>query len=135
MNIVSIRQKVERAISKAPLTITLMRAYKVDDGCGGYFTPENKPEVEVATIQGILDNSQSGVSGVASTTAPGGIVTYSKSPKFITIWKEGLEIKKGDYFTLDGIKYTITNPVNILNMNIYWELNLESYIYEREVDQ
>lgn len=135
MNIVSIRQKVERAISKAPLTITLMRPYKVDDGCGGYFTPEIRPEAEVATIQGILDNSQSGVSGVSSTPTPGGVVTSSKSPKFITIWKEELEIKRGDYFTLDGVKYTVTNPVNILNMNIYWELNLELNIYERGMDQ
>lgn len=134
MNIVSIRQKVERAINKAPLTITLMRDFKVDDGCGGYIIPEVRPDAKVATIQGILDNSSSGVSGVSSTPSPGGIVTKSNSPKFITIWQEELEIKRGDYFTLDGVKYTVTNPVNILNMNIYWELSLELNIYGRELD-
>ena len=130
MNINSIRQKVERAISKAPLQITVLRPNKVPDGCGGYIIPTDNPETIVGTIEGILDNSSSG--SVTDNANPGGRAAYTKSPQFITIWQEGITFKRGDYFLLDGKKYEVYNPVNILNMNIYWQLDLLVYVDEEE---
>lgn len=130
MNVNSIRQKVATAISKAPLDVVVLRENKVSDGCGGYFIPEDNKETIVAKIQGILDNSSSET--LTDNANPGGKAAYSRSPQFITIWQEGVTFKKGDYFILDGVKYEIFNPVNILNMNIYWTLNLQVYVDKEE---
>lgn len=130
MNVNSIRQKVARAISKAPVDIVVLRPNKVSDGAGGYVIPPDNPELIVGEIQGILDNSNSG--SITDNANPGGRASYTKSPQFITIWQEGIEFKRGDYFLLGGKKYEIYNPVNILNMDIYWQLDLLMYVDEEE---
>lgn len=123
MNVVSIRQKVNKAISKAPRTVKVYRQGKVDDGAGGYI---NSAPILVTECDGILNNSSSG--SININVSSGGMVNTSKGVTFITVYEEGVEFKKGDYFILDGIKYKIENPVNILQLNIYWELNLEQYV-------
>lgn len=130
MNVTSIRQKVAQAISKAPTKVIIYRQNKVSDGCGGYILDQNNPVIRVGQFEGVLDNSNAG--GITDNSNPGGRVAYSKSPQFITIWKNGVTFKKGDYFLLNGKKYEIYNPVNILNMNIYWQLDLLVYIDEEE---
>lgn len=130
MNVNSIRQKVASAIKKAPIEIVVYRPNKVDDGCGGYFIPQDEPSTVVAQIQGILDNSSQG--NITQHSNPGGVTVITQAPKFITIWQEGIIFKKGDFFILDGIKYEIFNAVNILNLNIYWQLSLRAYLDEEE---
>lgn len=122
MNVASIRQKVERAISKAQLTIAIYRPNLRDDGCGGYVLPDRNEYVLVAHTIGILDNSSS--TTPRSTANPGGRVDEVSAGSFITTWQEGITFQKDDFFELDGIVYTISNPVNVLNMNIYWQLDL-----------
>lgn len=123
MNVVSIRQKVSRAIAKAPTTIELYRAESLDDGAGGMYTGEGKL---YATVEGLLDNSSH--SGLSIQVNNGGKTTrgttYS-APKFYTIHQADIVFKIGDYFIIDNVRYTITNAVNILNLDIYWELDTE----------
>lgn len=128
MNVTSIRQKVAQAISKAPLSITVYRENKQPDGCGGYIISQENPVIRVGKVEGILDNSSSG--SINTSANEGGKVPYSKAPQFITIWKPNLKFLRGDYFDLDGTRYVIDNPVNVLNMNIYWQLSLSAYIQE-----
>lgn len=128
MNVTSIRQKVAQAISKAPLSITVFRENKIPDGCGGYIICEENPVIRVGKVEGILDNSSS--RDVSGGSNKGGKVPYSKAPQFITIWKPNLRFIRGDYFDLDGTRYVVDNPVNVLNMNIYWQLSLSAYIKE-----
>ena len=122
MNIVSIRQKVERAIKKAPLQLTILRDVYIDDGCGGYLPNPETPTVTVGQIEAILDNSKSGKPRRAVTEA--GEIQYSESPVLLTIWRQGMDFQRGDYFTLSGRTYYIDNPVNVLELNIYWQLSL-----------
>lgn len=126
MNVESIRQKVAQAISKAPLTITVYRENRLSDGCGGYTIPEDEPEILVGTVDGILDNSSKGQ--VLNNPNPAGKLSVSRVPVFITIWQAGVKFKKGDYFVIDGDKYVVENPVNVLSMNIYWQLELSAYV-------
>lgn len=128
MNITSIRQKVAQAISKAPLSVTFYRENKQPDGCGGYIVSQENPVIRVGKVDGILDNSSS--RDVSASSNDGGKVPYSKAPQFITIWKPNVKFLRGDYFDLDGTRYVIDNPVNVLNMNIYWQLTLKQYIQE-----
>lgn len=130
MNVTSIRQKVAQAISKAPTKVTVYRQNKVSDGCGGYILSQDNPVIRVGQFEGVLNNSNSGM--LTDNANPGGKAAYSKSPQFITIWKNGVTFKKGDYFILNGTKYEIYNPVNILNLNIYWQLDLLVYVDEEE---
>lgn len=124
MNIVSIRQKVKKAISKAPITVQVKRLEKVDDGAGGYLL--SKEPTLVTECEGVLNNSSSG--GININVSSGGIVNKSTGVTFLTVYEEGVEFKKGDFFTIGSQKYIIQNPVNILNLNIYWEIQLEQYM-------
>lgn len=126
MNVNSIRQKVDRAIKKAPLEITVYRNNLVDDGAGGFYPDPETPVIKVATVIGILDNS--GSSSTTVNSLEGGTVYTSKAPKFITIWQEGLTFKAKDFFKLDGVRYEIINPTDILNLHIYWQLELKAYM-------
>lgn len=124
MNIVSIRQKVIKAIQKAPKTIQVFRTEKVDDGAGGYI--ESTVPTLVAECDGILNNSSN--SSININVSAGGMVSTTGGITFITVYQEGTEFRTGDFFTLDGIKYVIKNPVNILHLNIYWEIQVEQVV-------
>lgn len=121
MNVVAIRQKVKKAISNAPKTIQVYRNSKQDDGAGGYILlPE---PILVTECDGVLNNSSS--NGININVSTGGVVNTEKGITFITVYEDGVRFKKDDFFTIDGTKYVIKNAKNILEMNIYWELELE----------
>lgn len=122
MNVVSIRQKVQQAISKAPLTLTIYRTNLVDDGCGGYKVPRGEEKLLVGTVDGILDNSAT--QQIKSANSTGGRLAKVDAGKFITPWAEGITFRRGDYFELNGETYMVDNAVNVLSMNIYWQLDL-----------
>lgn len=120
MNIISMRQKVAKAIKKAPTIVTLKRdLYIVKDG---EKTLSDKPKIVAENIEGLLDNSNH--SRLNITIKELGTLRQDDKPKFYTVYKEGLIIRDGDYFELNGDIYKVTNAVNILNLNIYWELDL-----------
>lgn len=132
MNVTSIRQKVAQAISKAPLKVTVYRENKVSDGCGGYMISEDNPILRVCQVEGILDNSSKGQ--LTGNPNPAGRLHYSKAPVFLTVWKSGTKFSRGDYFEIDGNKYEVQNAVNVLNLNIYWQLDLMVTVKEGGMD-
>lgn len=120
MNIISMRQKVAKAIKKAPTIVTLKRdLYIIKDG---EKTLSDEPKIVAENIEGLLDNSNH--SRLNITIKELGTLRQDDKPKFYTVYKEGLIIRDGDYFELNGDIYKVTNAVNILNLNIYWELDL-----------
>lgn len=127
MNVLALRSRIIRAIEIAPVEIDLIRPVLEDDGCGGYFVSS---EDNYATVKGVLDNSSGGVGAITEKPSLGGISYKTRAPIFYTLYEDCFNISKGDYFIANGIKYTITNPVNILNQNICWQLSLEAEIYK-----
>ena len=120
MNIISMRQKVAKAIKKAPTIVTIMRdLYIVKDG---EKTLSDTPKIVAENVEGLLDNSTH--EKLAITIKELGTLRQDDDPKFYTVYKEGVIFRDGDYFVLNGDTYKITNAVNILNLNIYWELDL-----------
>lgn len=120
MNIISIRQKVAKAIKKAPTIVTIMRDVYIVSG--DEKTLSDTPKIVAENIEGLLDNSTH--SKLDITIKELGTLRQDDKPKFYTVYKEGLIIRDGDYFELNGDIYKVTNAVNILNLNIYWELDL-----------
>lgn len=129
LNVNAIRNKVKKAIKVAPTDVTICRPNKVDDGCGGFIIPEDNPFNEITKSQGIFNNSNRSAN---TTVLPGGIVTNFKPNTLLLVWEPGIEYKVGDFFMLNGVKYTVTNPVNVSNLNIIWQLELSSVDEEEQ---
>ena len=121
MNTASIRQKIIQAIVKMPTSIELKRYEKTPDGIGGYTVAEEPSDVH--TFDGLLDNSKH--SYLLPVIAEGGTVDRKRTFVLIAPYYPEFTILKDDYFEVAGTTYTIKNPVNILNLNIYWECDLE----------
>lgn len=119
LNVVSIRQKVAKAIAKAPTEVDVKRYVKQDDGVGGYILATEP--VSVTTCVGLLNNSGQ----LKEAVSTGGLVSIASGGTFTTIYEDGIQFKKGDFFITKGKKYTVLQAVNILELNIYWELKLE----------
>ncbi|MHC1681389.1 MAG: hypothetical protein AB6733_00250 [Clostridiaceae bacterium] len=103
INEVRIKQRIKKAISLKPSSVTLMRNEKVSNGMrGGKDSP-----VTVATFDGLLDDSSH--NKVYKVTTDAGVYQNIGAIKFITV-VEGFEIQTDDYFTLNGVKYRVTYP-------------------------
>lgn len=120
MNIISMRQKVSKAIKKAPTIVTIMRDVYIVNGEDK--TLSDTPKIVAENVEGLLDNSTH--EKLAITIKELGTLRQDDNPKFYTVYKEGVIFRDGDYFVLNEDTYRITNAVNILNLNIYWELDL-----------
>ncbi len=129
LNKVSIRNKVRKAIQVAPTNVTVYRPNKVDDGYGGYIIPEDKPNVRINQLDGVFTNSSRGANTI---TLPGGIVTNFKPSTLLVLWEEGIDYRVGDFMYIGGIKYTVTNPINVSNLDIIWQLEMSSKDEEKE---
>ena len=121
MNAGSIRQKIAQAIKKMPTVIALYRNVKVDDGMGGY-TMSDTP-ILIATAEGLLDNSKH--SFISPVIVDAGRVTSKKTHTLILVYDSTFTVLKDDFFTVNGTPYKINNVENILNLNIYWDCDLE----------
>ena len=121
MNVNSIKQKVAKAISKVPTTIALYRNLYMSDGMGGYTVLE-EPTL-VTTQNGLLDNSKNGF--ILPTLLDSGTIRRQTTNTLILVYDASFTVLKDDFFTVNGIKYKVNNADNILNLNIYWDCNLE----------
>lgn len=124
INVISIRSKITQAISKMPTEINLYRYVKVSDGMGGFIT--SKEPIFIAKFDALLDNSQHSITLGDTRVSDAAVIVIGRTTKLYAVWNALYEIKKKDIFTVAGIDYEINNPVNILNMNIYYECDLES---------
>jgi len=121
MNIERIKAQVAKAIEKMPTTIELMRYTKTSDGMGGFILSDLP--VKVATFNGVLDNSGHGF--ISPQVAEAGTVTRQRTPKLIVVYGDDFIMLRNDEFIVAGTTYKVNNPANILNLNIYWECDLE----------
>jgi len=121
MNTARIKAQVAKAIAKMPTHIILMRYEKTPDGMGGYIKAEEP--TQVADFEAVLDNSKH--SFIAPAIADAGTVARQRTPSLIAIYDPSFTIQQDDEFTVGGITYKVNNPVNILNLDIYWECDLE----------
>ena len=121
MNKNAIRLKVQQAINKMPTNIDLKRYPKTSDGMGGYIIGDTP--INVKTFNALLDNSKHSV--FVPTMTEGGTVTTNRSYRLYAVYDPEFTILKGDFFIANGTTYTIKTPVNILNLDIYWECDLE----------
>lgn len=108
LNVEKIKQKVKRATAIKPTDIKLMRKTNIDDGMGGHI--EGKPDT-VATFQAFLDDSHKSV--WLDITKDSGTINRTRSIRLLAVC-EGFEIKKGDYFEVKGLKYSVTYPGEIV---------------------
>ena len=120
MNINMIRKKVERVIKECPTEVTVLYDKYKDDKYGGVELVQEG--VEKFTIIGVYDNVSRSLSTIESD---GGIVPVIGNLKFYTLYEEDKQFKVGDYFYIKDEKFTIKNAINILNLNICWQLDLE----------
>lgn len=120
MNINSIKQKITQAIAKMPTTIALYRNIKVTDGMGGYTL--GTPTL-IKTVNGLLDNSKHNF--VSPTIVDAGTVKRERTNTLIVVYDASFAVLKDDFFAVGGVTYKINNAVNILNLNIYWDCDLE----------
>mgnify|MGYP000855201381 FL=1 len=121
LNANAIRVKVQQAINKMPSSVALQRFTKTSDGMGGY-TVSDTPDT-VATFNGLLDNSKH--SALIPTLVEAGTIIAQRSYKLYAVYDSAFDIQVDDFFTVKGITYTVKNAVNILNLDIYWECDLE----------
>ena len=124
LNVLSIRRKVDKAIRTAPCIVDIYRDTFVDNGVGGKKkVPATKPLYK--EVVGLLDNS--GHSSLSIIVGNNG-AQYNKDNGcvYYVAYVDGVEFKQGDYFKISSTKYTITNAVDILNLHIYWELNIRT---------
>lgn len=120
MNINMIRKKVERVIEECPTEVTVLYDEYKDDEYGGVELVQEG--VEKFTIIGVYDNVSRSLSTIESD---GGIVPVISNLKFYTLYEEDKQFKVGDYFYIKDEKFTIKNAIDILNLNICWQLDLE----------
>lgn len=119
MNIEQIKKRVQKAIDTLPATINLKRLETLDDGFGGVI---EDIEVDVASFNAFIDFA-SNKPYLSISVGDTGTVTYTRNIKLLAVYSDAFTIKKGDYFTYKGQKYSIRFAVN--NFDIYWECELE----------
>lgn len=111
-------ERVKEAIALYPSKIELKREKTSDDEMGGYIIDG---EEDVATFDGLFDNTGSSLSITISDAAK---VEKVSKLSLVVAFSKDFTILKGDYFTLDGVKYKIKNPNLQLNTCYICELEM-----------
>ncbi|MCY6372462.1 hypothetical protein [Clostridium ganghwense] len=102
LNIERIKQQVKRGIAIKPTHIKLIRKEKISNGMRG---GKEKP-VDVAELDVFIDDSKHSLSGNLKES---GKINRIRSLTMLAV-AEGFEIKEGDYFIANEIKYRVTYP-------------------------
>lgn len=107
INRVALRSKVVKAIQKAPYKGVFSRCVE-----NKY---HKKEEQELFTITGIRYSEDT--SNIEITTKDAGVVLGKNNTKFLVVWNDNSkEVKKGDYVTIDGVKYIIKDAGNVFEI-------------------
>lgn len=123
MNVIAMRGKIQKAIDKMPTEIALNRYILRSDGMGGFI--RSQYPTEVAIFNALLDNSSHSISSLSKSTSDPATTVYGKTNKLYAVYSDNFEILVDDFFEIAGTKYIIKNAVDILNLNIYYECDLE----------
>lgn len=107
INRVALRKKVIKAIQKAPY-IGIFSRYEENR----YHKQEEK---ELFKLTGIKYSKDA--SNIEISTKDAGIVLGKNDTKFLVVWNDNSkEVKKGDYVTIDDVKYIIKDTGNVFEI-------------------
>lgn len=121
LNPTRIKSKILKAIQQAPIYFDLYRYPLVDNGIGGK-SRASEPILVQSNVMGLLDNSSH--SGIQHLAKAFGVKSQSEGTTLYVVYDDAYNFIEGDMFTLHGDKYIITEAVDILDLHIYWELEL-----------
>lgn len=119
LNVNRIKARINRAINTAPTEAVYRRRVYESDGRGGQ---KHIGDKDVGKFQGILDNTSS--SAIQLIFNDGGKSRDDTAPKLYVIYDEVFSPEVNDYFRIDNIEYRFANCVNILELDILWEVTL-----------
>ena len=111
-----IKPKVKKVIDKFPTIVDIYRNSKNEFG-------EPTGEQLICTVKGFYHEGTSQISAIATDK---GQVKRTKQVFLMVLYDETtINIRENDYFTLDNIKYKITDLGNTNKLNIYFDMQLE----------
>lgn len=102
-----IKAKVKKGIAIKPSHIELKRLEKISNGMRG----GSPKEVTVAELDVFIDDSKHSL--VLEDTKESGSFKRTRGLSMLAV-AEGIEIKEGDYFIANGVKYRVTYPGMII---------------------
>lgn len=109
INRVALRSKVVKAIQKAPYKGVFSRCVE-----NKY---HKKEEQELFTITGIRYSETASNIVMRITTEDSGVIFGKNNTKFLVAWDDNSkEVKKGDYVTIDDVKYIIKDTGNVFEI-------------------
>lgn len=121
LNVLRIRNQVQKAIDVAPFEITLKRQVYVDDGRGGKINTHSDIDAFSGTC--LFDNSGDGPFSLVQSEA--GKEYRQGGPYLIIVYENDNQVAEGDYFEYGGSRYEVTKATNVLALNIYWQVKLK----------
>ena len=104
------------AINNYGIDITIMREnYTIELGVKKYVDSE-----PVYKIKGVLDNSKS--SSNTGTQQYTDFMQYSITGTLYFAYDPNIHILPGDYIIVNGVKYILDIPVNIMEVNLLYQV-------------
>lgn len=121
LNVLRIRNQVQKAIDVAPFRLTLKRQVYEDDGRGGKIRTDKVIDAFNGTC--LFDNSGDGPFSLVQSEA--GREHEQSGPYLIIVYENDNQVTEGDYFEYGGSRYEVTKATNVLALNIYWQAKLK----------
>lgn len=110
---------VVSAINNYGIDITIMRDnYNIEVGVKKYVDSE-----PVYKIKGVLDNSKT--SNKTGTQQYTDFMQYSVDGTLYFAYDPNIHILPGDYIIVHGVKYILDMPVNILEVNLLYQVTVK----------
>lgn len=121
MNIKTLLPKIVEVLNEYGVVITIVR--DVYENEVGIRTLKEQAQ-PVCTVKAVIDNSKT--SGKANNYYKvDGILKPQLTATVYIAYDEKLNIQDGDYFIIDGIRYTLSIPQDLLHYNLLYQLNAE----------
>lgn len=120
-----IRYQIERAISRFPQVIDLMR-YEVKTD---RYRNKTKTPFKVGT-ETVFFDTKNAYKITINKDVPSGNINTLKRFYIYAVYREGLEYRIGDFFYIDDIKYRIIYPK--CNYELYWICDLEAVLDDKD---
>lgn len=109
---------VVSAINNYGIDITIMRDnYNIEVGVKKYVDSE-----PVYKIKGVLDNSKT--SNKTGTQQYTDFMQYSVDGTLYFAYDPNIHVLPGDYIIVHGVKYILDMPVNILEVNLLYQVTV-----------
>lgn len=110
---------VVSAINNYGIDITIMRDnYNIEVGVKKYVDSES-----VYKIKGVLDNSKT--NNKTGTQQYTDFMQYSVDGTLYFAYDPNIHILPGDYIIVHGVKYILDMPVNILEVNLLYQVTVK----------